>query len=310
MINNLIAFLMIIVCGVFFQWKKPAGVDPDKARHAINTIVIKFFMPALCFKVIATMEINSDVIFFPLSAILTVLSAMLFSYLTYTVLGKFIKVSKKEKGAAILTSSFGNVTFFGIPILTALYGSEAIKFPILYDCMGTAILLWTIGIIISAYYGGGRKVSLKDGIKSFAMTPPIWGMALGYIVNFAGFGHQMPEFFIAFLDLMSAPIIGIMVFSIGMMLKIPQMKSVFTATPAVIIKLCISPLIAFLFAVLLGLDGLAFKATIVDAAMPVMVLSLAIVSEYKLDESIAALIAVITVILSFITIPITALLVG
>jgi predicted permease len=310
MASNLIVFSIIIGLGILFQYLKPAKIDADTAKRVINTVIINFCLPALCFKVIASMEINRDVIFFPMTAISTVLSCLILSYLAYTFLGKFVRIQKREKGAMIMTSSFGNITFFGIPILTGIYGIEAIKFPLLYDLAGSAIILWTAGTMICSYYSGGQKASLKSGLKNLAAMPPIWAMVFGFAANFSGIGFHLPDIFINLLDLLSQPIIPLMTFSIGLMLKAPKLKYIFLAMPSVLIKLCLSPFLAFLFALVFGLDGLAFKAVIVESALPVMTLSLVLVSQYGLDETLAALTAIITIALSFITIPIAVFLIG
>ncbi|MDR2860250.1 MAG: AEC family transporter, partial [Elusimicrobiota bacterium] len=115
MIENLTSFFIIIALGVLFQIIRPGNVDSGFARHVINTLVIKFMMPALCFKVISTMTINKDTILFPLSAIITVLLSIVFAYIVITIFSKWVKIRKRQKGILILTAAFGNVTFFGLP---------------------------------------------------------------------------------------------------------------------------------------------------------------------------------------------------
>jgi len=307
MFSNLIAFFIIIAGGVFFQWKKPGNIKPDALRHSINTLVIKFFLPALCFKVIAAAPIDRSTFFLPLSAIITILISLTIAFLVYLLVEKFYKLTKTEKGVLILAASFGNVTFLGLPVLTGLYGPDAVKHVLLYDLLATTPLLWIVGAAIASYYGRGRRQTLKESIKILAELPPIWAMLAGFIVNFSGL--VIPGFLSKTLDLMSMPIVPLMIFSVGLALTKPNLKHTVLAAPAVLIKLAVVPAIGFTAAVLLGLDGLALKSAVMEAAMPTMVLTLVIATQFKLDHKLAALAIVITTAASFITLPIISYLI-
>jgi len=293
--------------GVFFKWKKPGGLEPDNARHVINTIAMNFFLPALCFKVIATAPIDKNTILLPVSAIITILSSLLFSYAVYSLMEKFIRISKKEKGVIILTASFGNVTFLGLPIMTSLYGNEAARYVLLYDLLATTPLLWFVGASIASSYGSGQKFTAKDSLKTLAKLPSIWALIAGFAVNIAGIA--LPRFAVKTLDLLSMPIVPLMMFSVGLALGIPKLKQALTVTPGIIIKLCVSPLIAFAAVSLLGMHGLAFKVSVMEAALPTMILTLVIVSQYKLDHELAALMILITTAMSFISLPVVSFLI-
>lgn len=306
MAGNLISFFIIIAGGVFFQWKRPGNLDPDSARHVINTIVIKFFLPALCFKVIATSVIDINTILLPASAILTILISLLLSFAVYAIVQKFTSLNQKDKAVLVLAASFGNVTFLGLPLLTGLYGDDAAQYVLLYDLLATTPMLWFVGASIASSYGRGNKLSIKESIRSLAELPPIWALILGFTANFINL--KMPDFLLDTLDLLSMPIVPLMIFSIGLALQKPKAKQTFIAIPAIIIKLCIVPIIAFIIALILGMKGLPLKCTVMEAAMPTMVLTLVITSQYKLDHKLAALTIVLSTAAAFITMPIIALL--
>lgn len=291
--------------GVFFQILKPAEINTDTARHVINTLVIKFFLPALCLKVMSGAVIDKNTLLFPLSAILTIILSLFLSFALYAVFEKFIHLEKKEKGVLILAASFGNVTFLGLPILTNLYGQEAAKYVLLYDLLAVTPMFWIVGTAIASYYGDSQKFSIKEGVKVFMQLPPVWALAAALILNIAGI--KLPQILIKTCDLMSAPIVPLMIFSVGMALTLPKIKHTLIAMPAVAVKLCIAPLIAFAIAGILGIDGLAFKSSVMEAAMPTMVLTLVIASRYKLDHALAAFAILFTTAVSFITIPLISL---
>ena len=301
MTESLIAFFLIMGGGVFFQWKKPGNINPDTARHIINVTVIRFFFPALCFKIIAGAAIDKNILLLPLSALITIALSILLSVAVYSALAKPLKLSQKEKAVLVLAASFGNVTFLGLPLLTGLYGEGAAQYVLLYDLLATTPMIWIAGVAIASSYGNSEKFSIKQSLKTIAELPPIWALVLGFAVNFAAW--KLPDFLVKTLDLMSMPIVPMMIFSVGLALTVPKLKQTVTAIPAIIIKLCVIPAIAFAIALLLGMDGLALKSSVMEAAMPTMVLTLVIASQYKLDHTLAALMIALTTALSFISLP-------
>lgn len=304
MFDNLISLFIIASLGVFFQLKKPGNISPDTARHMINTSIVKFFFPALCFKAISVADINKNVLLLPLSAIITIFLSLLISLGTYTIIEKLIVLNKKEKGVLILTSSFGNVTFLGLLLLTDLYGKNATEYVLLYDLLAVNPLVWLVGTAIASYYGSGEKHTIKKNLKTVLELPSVWALFAGFIANFTGL--RFPSFLIKTLDLMSMPIVPLMTFSIGLTLTIPKLKYLIISIPAILTKLCLAPLIAFGIALVLGINGLALKSTIMEAAMPTMVLTLIISSHYKLDHNLNAFVILSTTVMSLITLPIIA----
>jgi hypothetical protein len=94
-----------------------------------------------------------------------------------------------------------------------------------------------------------------------------------------------------------------MIFSIGLALTFPKVAHAYAVIPAVIIKLVVSPGISFLAAKTLGLSGTALTSSVLESAMPSMVLTLLVADRYKLDVSLGAFMIVVTTILSFATLP-------
>jgi len=304
MFDNIISLFVMASLGVCFQLKRPGNINPNTARHVINTSVIKFFFPALCFKAISVADINKNILLLPLSAIITIFLSLLISFVTYTIIEKLTVLTKKEKGVLILTSSFGNITFLGLLFLTDLYGQNAIEYVLLYDLLAVNPLIWLIGPTIASYYGSGEKPAIKKTLKTVLELPPVWALFAGFIANFSGL--RLPNFLTKTLDLISMPIVPLMIFSIGLTLAIPKLKYLAISIPAILTKLCLVPLIAFGIALLLGINGLILKLTVMEAAMPTMILTLIISSQYKLDHNLNAFVILSTTIISIITLPITA----
>ncbi|MDR1401247.1 MAG: AEC family transporter [Endomicrobium sp.] len=304
MFDNLVSLFVMVSLGVCFQLKRPGNISPSTAAHVINTSVVKFFFPAFCFKAISAADVSRDVLLLPLSAMITVSSSLLISFTIYTIIEKLTALNKKEKGVLILTSSFGNITFLGLLLLTDLYGKNAAGYVLVYDLLAINPLVWLVGTTIASYYGNREKSTIISPLRTVLALPPVWALFAGFIANFAGL--RFPSFLTKTLELISTPIVPLMIFSMGLTLKIPKLKYLIISIPAILTKLCLGPLIAFGVALLLNIDGLALKSTVMEAAMPSMILTLIISSQYKLDHNLNAFIILSTTIISLITLPTVA----
>ncbi|MCX8069527.1 MAG: AEC family transporter, partial [Thermodesulfovibrionales bacterium] len=98
----------------------------------------------------------------------------------------------------------------------------------------------------------------------------------------------------------------LMIFTIGLSLKTPTFKYAVILLPFLVIKLIISPLVAFYITGLFPLNEIARKSIIMESAMPVMVLISVLTAKFKLNESLTALSITLSTLISFITLPLIA----
>lgn len=268
----------------------------------INTTVLKIFLPALCIKTIYNSQIDIEIVLVPVTAWITLISTLFCAIVIYTALDKLISLEPSQKGVLILSSTFGNVTYLGIPVLTSLYGDESAKYALFYDLLATTPVLWLIGVPIAAKFGEGKRMEIRESIKAITSLPPVWGIFVGLFLNLSE--TSLPTSVIRALDTLSSTVVPLMIFSIGLAIDIFKVKHAYVVIPAIIIKLFISPLISFTTAYMLGLRGTAFASCFIEGAMPTMVLSLLIAARFKLDTSLSAFVIVASTIIFFITLPI------
>jgi predicted permease len=201
----------------------------------------------------------------------------------------------------MLAAAFGNVTYLGLPVLTGLYGPGAAKYALFYDLLATTPLLWLVGAAIASSYGEGKRFEVKESLRTIFSLPPVWGIVAGIALKLANI--ELPSFIMKTLGMFGDLVVPLMVFTIGLALSLPRVKHSYIIVPAVLIKLFVVPFISYSAAVLLGLSGTALSSCLIEGAMPTMVLSLLIASRFRLDESLAAFLIVVTTVLSFATLP-------
>jgi predicted permease len=298
----LLSFGLIILAGAGFK-RLRLGLAAETLRQAINVSVFNLFLPALCIKIVFTSAVDIEAFLVPAAAWITTLGGLLFALALYAILGKVMHIDPSEKGVLVLGAAFGNVTYLGLPVLTGVYGYEAAKYALFFDLMATTPLLWIVGASLASRYGEGRGFEIRESLRTICSLPPLWGIAAGILLRLAHF--PVPGFVMKTLGMFGDLVVPLMIFTIGLALSFPKVRHAYAIIPAVLIKLLVVPFIAYMAAVMLGLKGTALASCLVEGAMPTMVLSLLIASRFKLDESLAAFMIVVTTAISFVTLPLT-----
>lgn len=299
----LLAFLLLIALGVFWRRVAPPSFPLEPFRQAISSVTIALFLPALCFRVMYQADLSLETVLVPVSAWSAMWASLAAATLVYGLWAKHL--SRAEQGALILSATFGNVIYFGLPLLMAAYGPEAGKYAVFFDLFGHTPLLWTLGVLVAQHYGGtGERFHLPTALKSIAAQPPIWATLLGAMLNLLHV--PLPGFLMEAVELAGSIVIPLMIFSIGLALCWPHPRHGPAILPAIAIKLGLSPLVAFGTAYAVGLRGTALSACLLEGAMPTMVLALLLSHRFGLDEELAALCIVVTTLLSLVLLPFLA----
>lgn len=223
-------------------------------------------------------------------------------FAAYKLLPWFKTIERPAFGVMILGASFGNVTYLGLPVINEMLGDRYGYAAILYDLLATTPILLTLGVFIAARYGSGESVSFANSLRRVLRLPPLWGVAAGMAVNLGGM--RVPQIILDTASLMGKAVIPIMIFTVGLALDFRDVKRLPATVPALALKLFASPLIGWWIGSRLGLSGGALKAVTIEAAMPVMVLSLVIADEFDLDVPLAAACIAASTVALFFTMPV------
>ena len=304
----LLSFGVTIIAGALFRRIRPAGIDPAAVRQVINACVLNLFLPALCIKTLYQSPVDLEAVLVPATAWITTGTTLLMAVGVYAVLGTKMHLAPGERGVLLIASAFGNVTYLGLPVLTGLYGSTAAKYALFYDLLATTPLLWLAGAALASHYGEGKRLSVRESLKTIASLPPVWGIFIGMALQQVNL--PLPLFLLKTLDMFGSLVVPLMIFSIGLALSLPKVAHAYAAIPAVVIKLVAGPVIAYIAGRTLGLTGVALTSCSIEGGMPVMVLSLLVAARFNLDVSLAAFVIVVTTVLSFFTLPAVIYLTG
>ena len=255
---------------------------PDNSYKAINSFIIYISLPALTLYYIPQIEIKQELIFPP--AVIWII--FLISIIFFVILEKIFRWDKKTTGALILTGGLANTSFVGFPVLMALFGEEGLKIGVIIDQAGSFLVLSTLGVIIASVYSSGTY-SFRKILIDILKYPPFWAFVISLIMIAAGIKNS--EISSSILSKLGKPTIVLALISVGMQLK-PKVDSMLwkELTSGLIYKLLIAPVIIFVIGLyLFGSKGLPFQVSVIECAMPPMVMGSVLATQFNLNPRIA-----------------------
>ncbi len=277
--------LLIVAFGYIL--KKLKLFKEDHAS-ALISYVINFALPILVFKSMHSLGIGVHLFKITLSAWIVIVLCVVISF----VIGKFLRLESETFKSFILASSFGNTAFLGYPITYSYFGNQGLSYAIVYDNLGSFLLVSSLGIAIAS-----AKVSLKP-VLSF---PPFIGLVSGLVFSFS----HLPNFLVAFLDFVSASVLPVILFSLGLSLSFSGViKNLRHSLTVLFIKMLIAPLLALFVGKALSLGNVELGVTILESSMPTMIMASVIAMRYNLNYSLTFASAGLGIVLGFLWFPV------
>lgn len=131
---------------------------------------------------------------------------------------KLIKLSKTKQYLTIFMLLFGNTGFIGIPVIKALYGTDAIFYAAIVELVND-ILIFTVGIMLIQMSAGAK---LKTDLKQ-CLNPGLIGVLIGmalFLLNI-----QLPQLIGGSIEMIGNATTPLTMFVIGYQLGGLKLKS-------------------------------------------------------------------------------------
>lgn len=291
---------VITTAGIAYRYL-PGALPTADIRRIISSIVLNVFIPFLTFGFISTAPVSSDLLTVPIVSIASALLGFAIGWLVYArLLNRHLTPS--AIGSLILASAWCNAMYMGLPITTAAIGEHVGRVPILFDYLGMTPLLFTVGAVASARYGTRLETaSLRKGLLEVLRLPPIVAIALGAVINTLDL--VPPDWLLAACEGAGKTVAPLMLFSIGLSLRMPSGQSLMLLLPSALIRTVLVPLIVMPLAGAIIVDRDVLQATMLETAMPTMMLTMAFAERFGLDESVLAQAILVSTLLSVFTLP-------
>lgn len=239
-------------------------------------------------------------IFFALTFILQLLFILIF----VCIFHRRYKDSKYRM--LTIASVVGNVGFFGLPIVRALFpeNPEVAAYSAIF-AVSMNILIFTIGIFCLT---GDRKfISLKSAF----LNPNVFGLVLALPIYFFGLKAVMPSVLVRAIQVIGDMTTPLCMFILGVRLASTPLKRIF-AIPTVYaiaaIKLIVFPLFSYALVYFLPIDPMIKASILVLSSTPCAAVLLSLAEIHRSNAEIAANCILITTLFCFLTIPTLTLL--
>ncbi|HKJ83358.1 MAG TPA: AEC family transporter [Mariprofundaceae bacterium] len=306
MLSVLLGMAAIIAIGVCWRLilKEKAA---DAIRAHLAQAVYQIFLPALVLHVLWQTPVDLNSVRLPLVSAIAVLISLLLAALVYGS-GWLIRAcmgahyhANRAIGALLLASAFGNFTYLGLPVLTQAFGPWAQMVAIHFDLLASTPLLFTVGVLVAQYYG--QSAGEARAFLGLLRVPAVWAAVAGLLLS--ALHLPQPAWLDESLATLGSAVVPLMLLSVGMALRwqrgwggrLPVL------VPVLLIQLVVMPLVAWAASVGVGMPQRLLPPSVIEGAMPTMVLGLVICDRFRLDTSLYAEAVTLSTIVSMLTLP-------
>ncbi len=246
----------------------------DVNVDAIATVTIYVLLPALVFHSLLTSPIGER------TALLVGVGVAAYTLGMLALaagVGSAIGESGATYGGLLLSSSLPNAGNYGIPLAAFAFGAVGRSTAVLYIVF-QSVLMYTIGVSIASR---GGSTSLREATLEIFRLPLVYAVAAAPIVRFLGFVPADGSPSMEALALTGDAAIPVMLLLLGIQLaNTTYGTAIRRTTPAFVLKLGVSPVVAVAVALALGLDGDIARVFVLACAMPTAVTPVLLMIEY------------------------------
>lgn len=285
--------LAMLALGMAFARSK---LFPDNAAEVLNLVVLYVCLPAAVLIHVPRLRLEpalAGVVVIPW--LLAALSVVLVA-----ACSRWMAFRRDEHAVVLLCVALGNSSFIGYPMVQALLGEAAVPYAVVYDQLGTFLLLSTFGLYVVARYAGDAPPKARALVVRLLRFPPIWALLLGLTVM----PEQPPLWVAGMLQRLSEALLPLVMLAVGMsiQLRLPrdELKPLATGLG---LKLLLMPAVALGMAWAMRMQGDMHGAVVLEAGMPAMVSAAALAMAHRLAPRLAAALVGYGILLSLVTLP-------
>ena len=266
---------------------KRFGVFKEGHERILIDYVLFFSLPILSFKAGYDIHTSTEILKVSSIAWTSILVCMLFAF----TITKLLKLNDKNARTFLLVSSFGNTAFLGYPYAYTHFGQEGLQVAIIYDNIGSFLLVSSLGIIIA---------SGKPNLKEILLFPPFLGLVLGLLTK----SFYIPFTLVKALDFVALSTLPVILFALGLSIDLTGIrKNLKLSLLAVLVKVFIAFFVSLIAAKLFNLPEIAMKVSVLESAMPPMMFSAVLAIRYNLNPNLAFSAVSLGMVLSFAYVP-------
>jgi malate permease and related proteins len=292
-IDNIAPIMIVSALGYLVGRKH--HIDPKP----FGRIIFYIFSPSLIFDSLSKNKVETtELAQIALIMLLFVSSMMVIAY----VVARWRCPDRVQRAGLVLSAICPNNGNFGLPLIGFAF-NEAVLARAVVVYVVVTFLNYTAGVFVAS---SGRETA-RQAFSNVLRVPMIYAAIAGFVVNSTGM--TLPPVIARSAAVMAGAAVPAMLVMLGLQLahaaQFSEMKLVSVGAG---LRLLVSPLIAAALVLLLGMHGPASVAVIMQASMPVAVVTLIFASEFGLDDKLVSGTILTTTLLSPLTLSVLILL--
>lgn len=299
-IESILTLFILIAIG-FIAYR--TGIINRSGVTGLSSLLVNITLPCL---IIESMQvpvtpdrIHEIVVIFTIELVVYGISFIAAFLVPY-----FLSGSQFEVGVFRFMLIFSNLGFMGYPVCQALFGNESLFYVTLIN-IPFGLLVFTIGVFLL------RPDLAKNPDLKRILSPGLVSSLLGLLFFFVGFTIPSPvSDSISLLGSVTTPLAMIVIGALLAPLPFGSMFGDFRIWVVSAFRLGLIPLAVFFLLRPFISDPLLLSVPVLLAAMPIAANTVLLAEEYGVNAEIASKGVFISTVLSLVTIPAIALLLG
>ncbi|WP_018923354.1 AEC family transporter [Salsuginibacillus kocurii] len=291
----MVPVLLVFVTGYILQKRKMLDIKP------VSTVALYVMTPALVFDTFYDTTIDIQYMYMLIfSAIL--LAVLIVINKVYAMIRKF---SQDTESGLILSTAFMNAGNFGAPLILFAYGEEGFAYAVSFMVIQSVIMN-----VFGVYYAARGGSGIRQALKTVLMMPVTWAVVAAMLV--IGFNITVPAPLLLTTGIIGEAAIPTVMIILGMQLALIPWRSFEweLVTFSTLVRLFISPLLAFGITLLMPMDPMLANVLIVSAAMPSAATIVMYSVQFEARPELVSSVTLITTVISVVTITMLLFLLG
>ena len=280
---------IFVVASVGFLLARRLHVDVK----TLSRVTFNALAPCLVFNLLVTSQVSASE--FGRIVAFTILLVAAVGTVARLVAIPF-RLDRPALAAFLIVVMFSNAGNYGLSVVLFAFGRDVVARAAVYF-VTSALLMYTFGSVLAS----SGRVGVKAALHGLLRVPALWGLVAAAVVIWTGV--TLPTAIARPVELLSAAAIPSMLLVLGMQFEKgawPERPGLVAA--AAVLALVVSPLLGFLLARLLGLQGIARQAVIVESAMPSAVITTILALEFDVAPRFVTSVVVVTTLVSPVTV--------
>lgn len=289
-----ILVIAMLVLGKLYSYTR---LLPSNTPEVINKLVIWVFLPALVLKATAGLTLRAELMLLVLTPWLLAACTLGLVWL----LARLFRWPRPVVGCLLLCVALGNTAFLGYPLVEAVLGHDALPYAVVYDQLGSFLLLSSFGLVVVAVYSGGARPGIGVIVHKVLTFPSFGALLIGLLP------WTRPALLDGLIQTLAGLLVPMAMFAVGMQLKLVPSRAYAGPTAAGLgLKLLVLPAVAWLAANAAGAEADIVRVSTLQSAMPAMITAGALATDARLAPELAAALVGYGILIALLWLPLLA----